>query len=223
MAKKEKEALLLYYSYKEQFEMLNNKQLRQLIYAMIDFDKDNIEPKLDKITTMAFVPIKKNLEKAKQNYQNKCEINRENGRRGGRPKNQKKPNGFEEKRNEPKKADNEYDSEYDSEYECEKEENKKEETEGNFVAYSPTLSEIVLYASELEIEDKVYCEKFYNHYESIGWVNGSGREIKNWKLVFHNWAKEDGKLKQKSAEKKTYMGMDEEGNLVEVEVDAENL
>ena len=40
---------------------------------------------------------------------------------------------------------------------------------------------------------KDYCEKFYNHYESIGWVNGTGREIKNWKLVFNNWLKKDNK------------------------------
>ena len=42
-------------------------------------------------------------------------------------------------------------------------------------------------------DDKKYCEKFYNHYESIGWVNGTGREIKNWKLVFNNWLEKDKK------------------------------
>ena len=41
--------------------------------------------------------------------------------------------------------------------------------------------------------DKKYCEKFYNHYESIGWVNGTGREIKNWKLIFNNWLEKDKK------------------------------
>ena len=58
---------------------------------------------------------------------------------------------------------------------------------------SPTLAEIYNYACSLDINDKDYCEKFYNHYESIGWVNGTGREIKNWKLVFNNWLKKDNK------------------------------
>ena len=38
---------------------------------------------------------------------------------------------------------------------------------------------------------KKYCERFFNHYESIGWVNGNGLDIKNWKLVFINWINKD--------------------------------
>lgn len=59
----------------------------------------------------------------------------------------------------------------------------------DFVA--PTLTEIFNYSRSLNFDDKEYCEKFYNHYESIGWVNGTGQEIKNWKLVFNNWLKKD--------------------------------
>ena len=72
--------------------------------------------------------------------------------------------------------------------------NIKSERDQNFTpTASPTLAEIYNYACSLDINDKDYCEKFYNHYESIGWVNGTGREIKNWKLVFNNWLKKDNK------------------------------
>ena len=73
--------------------------------------------------------------------------------------------------------------------------NIKSERENNIdtPTASPTLTEIYNYACSLDINDKDYCEKFYNHYESIGWVNGTGREIKNWKLVFNNWLKKDNK------------------------------
>ena len=73
--------------------------------------------------------------------------------------------------------------------------NIKSERENNIdtPTASPTLAEIYNYACSLDINDKDYCEKFYNHYESIGWVNGTGREIKNWKLVFNNWLKKDNK------------------------------
>lgn len=80
-----------------------------------------------------------------------------------------------------------------------KKNNKKKENvsdensslECDFVA--PTLAEIFNYSKSLNFDDKKYCEKFYNHYESIGWVNGNGREIKNWKLVFNNWLEKDKK------------------------------
>ncbi len=72
--------------------------------------------------------------------------------------------------------------------------NIKSERDQSFTpTASPTLAEIYNYACSLDINDKDYCEKFYNHYESIGWVNGTGREIKNWKLVFNNWLKKDNK------------------------------
>lgn len=65
--------------------------------------------------------------------------------------------------------------------------------ECDFVA--PTLTEIFNYSKSLNFDDKEYCERFFNHYESIGWVNGTGQEIKNWKLVFSNWLKKDKKAK----------------------------
>ena len=73
--------------------------------------------------------------------------------------------------------------------------NIKSERENNIdtPTASPTLTEIYNYACSLDINDKDYCEKFYNQYESIGWVNGTGREIKNWKLVFNDWLKKDNK------------------------------
>lgn len=73
--------------------------------------------------------------------------------------------------------------------------NNSERENINTPTASPTLAEIYNYACSLDINDKDYCERFYNHYESIGWVNGTGREIKNWKLVFNNWLKKDNKQK----------------------------
>lgn len=81
--------------------------------------------------------------------------------------------------------------------------NKKREREFthncDFVA--PTLADIISYSNELEMGDEEYCEKFYNHYEAIGWVNKNGQEIKKWKSAFKNWLKSDNIKKQ---EKKEY-------------------
>ena len=74
--------------------------------------------------------------------------------------------------------------------------NKSERDQSFTPTASPTLAEIFNYSKSLNFNDKEYCEKFYNHYESIGWVNGTGQEIKNWKLVFNNWIKKDKKINE---------------------------
>ena len=109
----------------------------------------------------------------------------------------------------------EKEKEKEKEKENKKRENKRESKSSlhcDFVA--PTLADILTYSNELEIEDKEYCEKFYNHYGSIGWVNGTGQQIKNWKLVFNNWLKKDNVQKQKKEEYNTRKFFtDEEGRL----------
>ena len=62
---------------------------------------------------------------------------------------------------------------------------------------SPALTDVISYGSSLGASNE-YCERFYNHYESIGWINANGLKIKNWKLVLSNWYKKDlenGKIK----------------------------
>ena len=71
--------------------------------------------------------------------------------------------------------------------------NSESELSQNCDTIAPTLVDIFTYSNELGIDDYEYCEKFYNHYESVGWINGVGQEIKNWKLVFKNWLKKDNK------------------------------
>ena len=191
--RKEKKSLLLYYDYKDQFEMLTDEQLRKLIYAMIEYDKNDVEIELDKITKMAFVPIKRKLRDDKKEWNTKCNINSENGKKSHQKRELTTVN--DRQRMVTKLTDKDKDKEKD----IDKEKDKDRECEnkfshiGDFVA--PTLTEIFNYSKSLNFDDKEYCERFYNHYESIGWVNGTGQEIKNWKLVFSNWLKKDKKSK----------------------------
>ena len=66
----------------------------------------------------------------------------------------------------------------------------KKNSENDCVVSAPTFFEVLEVGKEKDIDEK-YCQRFFNHYESIGWVNGAGNEIKNWKLVFENWIKKD--------------------------------
>lgn len=74
-----------------------------------------------------------------------------------------------------------------------KKKNSESEISQNCDFVAPTLADILSYSQSLNFEDKEYCERFYNTYESVGWVNANGIEIKNWKLVFKNWLKKDKK------------------------------
>lgn len=183
--RKEKKSLLLYYDYLEQFELLDDKQFRKLIYTMIKFDRDGSEEKLDKMTTMAFVPIKRRLIDDKKKWEETCKINSENVKKR-----------WEKERNttvcESIRKDTNY-TDIEKDIDIDKEIDKDIESENNI--FAPTLFNILSFGNEKGI-DEDYCKKFFNHYEAIGWVNGTGQKIKNWKLVFENWIKKDKKVNE---------------------------
>ena len=61
-------------------------------------------------------------------------------------------------------------------------------TEGCFSFTPPTVSEVTKYCNGAGI--KIDCERFVNHYNSIGWrVNGS--VVYDWKARVRNWHKQD--------------------------------
>lgn len=77
-----------------------------------------------------------------------------------------------------------------------KERSERESIEREFSS-SPTLTDIISFGTSLGASSE-YCERFYNHYESTGWINANGIKIKNWKLTLSNWYKKDlenGKIK----------------------------
>lgn len=192
--KKEKISLLLYYDYIEQFELLNDEQLRKLIYAMVEFDKNQKEQKLDNMTKMAFVPIKRRLIEDRKNWEETCKKNSENANKRWEKKYATVCDGM------PKYA--KY-ADIDKEKDKEIEKDKEKEWENINIsanAPTPTLSDILIYSAEIGFDDKEYCENFYSHYEAIGWVNGSGQKIKNWKLIFNIWLKKDKKEKKNEEE-----------------------
>ena len=125
-----KDSFIVYTSYEKNFSLLNMEQRGILITAMMSYQLEKELPEMDAITEMAFSFIRDDMDRNAQNYAEKCNKNRENGQKGGRPKtekpngyfdDEKKPNGFSEK---PKKPngyfenpndnDNEYDNDNDN-------------------------------------------------------------------------------------------------------------
>ena len=87
-----KSSFLIYLDYKEQFELLSDEELGRLLRAIMLYEETGEITELSGMLKMAFSFIKTQLDKDRQKYEDKCEKNRENAKRGGRPK---KANGLE--------------------------------------------------------------------------------------------------------------------------------
>mgnify|MGYP001727089186 CR=1 FL=1 len=146
VAMSDKKSFVFYTEYREHLEMLPPEQIGELMLALIDYQETGEVPDLPKGSALAmcFSFIKKRMDKDNIKYEEKCERNKENGKKGGRPakepvieetdNNPKKPNVFSENRTvieetdnnptEPRKADNdnEYDSDNEYDNDCDNEE-----------------------------------------------------------------------------------------------------
>jgi hypothetical protein len=83
--------------------------------AIIRYQFEDSEAELTPVLNMAFTYIKGQLDLDNEKYESRCERNRKNGARGGRPKDEK-PTGFsglQKNPTEPKKAENENENEND--------------------------------------------------------------------------------------------------------------
>lgn len=176
---------------------LSNEEAGIIFKAIYEYEATKEEPHLDKTLKIVFKQIKVKLDFYDEKYNTTCETNRKNIQNYWNKVND--TNEYDRIRSNTM-ATNKIKEKKSKVNKIKEKENinniniNKSERDQSFTpTASPTLAEIYNYACSLDINDKDYCEKFYNHYESIGWVNGTGREIKNWKLVFNNWLKKDNK------------------------------
>ena len=169
-------------------ETLTDEQAGQLLKAFYDYNLGK-EIKLNGLMLTVFSNFKIVFDENEQKYQETCEKNKKNIENYWKRVKEQNTNEYDRIQSNT----NEYDRIRMNTMATNININKSERDQSFTPTASPTLAEIYNYACSLDINDKDYCEKFYNHYESIGWVNGTGREIKNWKLVFNNWLKKDNK------------------------------
>ena len=194
----DKNSFLIYIDYEEQFSLLTDEQLGQLIRAIMKYEKTSEIPKLDGMFKMAFSFIKTQLDRDREKYEEKCAKNRENAKRGGRPKKQtdnKKPNGFEENQMDAKKPDNDDEDDNDNE---EDEDNNNNDVvsdscvdglqgvidfyNNNIGFLSPYgLKILESYAEDLSSELVIYAMQIS--------VENNKKTISYIKAILNNWAK----------------------------------
>ena len=118
-----RDSFVVFASYMKSFSKLNMEQRGLLITAMMNYQMGQELPEMDALTDMAFSFIKDDMDFNNQKYDEMCERNKNNGKKGGRPKasgfseNPKNPDGFSENPQKPTKTLYEYESDYESESE----------------------------------------------------------------------------------------------------------
>lgn len=170
-------------SYYEALNELSDKDKKALLVAILDYIFADITPdfKGTKKSVWTLIEPTLSISKAKSN--------------STKLKSNQNQNEIKLKSNQNQKSNSVLPKEREKEKEKDKDKGigvrEKDKREKPVGSLSPTLAEILNYAKEVGLEDKDYCERFFNHYEAIGWFNGAGNKITNWKPVFNNWVKKD--------------------------------
>ena len=178
---KDKKSFILYCDQQGVFNMLPDEQAGKLIKHIFAYVNDEDPESDDLLLTIAFESIKTQLKRDLKKYEHYIDKQKENGRKGGRPKTQaffdetQKTQAFFLK---PKKADNVNVNVNDNVI---IKENIKEKG-GRFTP--PTALEVNAYMQEQGMDD--LSEKFVNFYEAKGWQIGKNK-MKDWKAAVRTW------------------------------------
>ena len=189
-----------YRSYYESLKNLKEKDKKEIINAILEYVFDDKIPNFGGIKCTIWTLIEPNLNTSKHRSNDNSGAPEGNQNACKYKENQRKNNlNNKQSKNNQKTINDLYDKDKDKEIDKDKEK-EWENINISANAPTPTLSDILIYSTEIGFDDKEYCENFYNHYEAIGWVNGSGQKIKNWKLIFNIWLKKDKKEKKNEEE-----------------------
>lgn len=95
MAEK-KEYVKLWLSYRSYFEPYSAAEVGRLVLAMMEYRASGVEPEFSGSERFVWPAIKRDLDESLQAQEATAAANRENGKKGGRPPKEDKPNGFAE-------------------------------------------------------------------------------------------------------------------------------
>lgn len=164
-----------YKSYYESLKNLKEKDKKDIINAMLEYVFDDKKPNFNGIKFTIWTLIEPNLNTSK---------NRSNPNSGAPEGNKNACKEKQSKNNQKttddlKDKDKEKDKDKDKDKECVRE------------THAPiSLSDLISYGETIDVDEE-YCEKFYNTYESTGWINKNGQKITNAKSLLKKWVNED--------------------------------
>ena len=172
---KDKKSFLLYCDQQGVFNKLPDEIAGKLIKHIFAYVNDENPPCDDLLLTIAFEPIKTQLKRDLRKYDDYIDKQKFNGAKGGRPKKDETTQITQPFFQEPKKADNvnATDTATVNDIKVKRD-----------VFIKPSIDELKTYMTEIGMTD--ISEKWFDYYESNGWLVGKNK-MKNWKAAVRTW------------------------------------
>lgn len=197
-----KDSFILYTDQRAVIEKLTDEQAGKLIKAIYQYTEEGTMPELDTLLEIAIIPIKQNIDKNNEKWEEERQKRSEAGRLGGLKKAKNQQPTSSTKQSQAGLSDaKECQAELSNAKEClanqavyvnvsdnviKEKIDKKESPKKTFV--KPTVEEVRTYCRERR--NNVNAENFINFYESKGWKVGN-TPMKDWKACVRTWEQRD--------------------------------
>lgn len=191
---------IFYGEWIDYFKEMNDKEIAQTMRAIFDTVGGKSVENLKGISAVTYKVVKNQIERDVQKYREKCEKNKKNIEKRWQKDTDVIPNEYERNTNVSKKNTNVIPngdfgmvkkSNKEKEKENEKRESKEREKSETSLApapfQKPTLQEVKEIAADVGVSGKE-AEKFFNHYEANGWMQGGNKPVLNWVAQLNVWA-----------------------------------
>lgn len=173
-----RDSIVFYRSFYEAIKGLPDAELVKSFKAIMEYGLNGVEPEGDGIEKTVFLLTKPQIDVNNHKY--------ENGKKGGRPKNQEEPNkNLNETTEKPKNNQEETKAEPNVNDNVNVNANVNDVSNKRFTP--PTLENVIEYCREKGYN--VDAERFIDFYESKGWMVGKNK-MKDWKAAVRNWGRQ---------------------------------
>lgn len=173
-----------YLSYQNILSPLSDAALGKLTRAMLKYADTGEVTELSGRAAIVWPYVRFQIDCDKNSYRERCEKNRINGYKGGRPP--KNPAVFQKPKENEKENENGKEKEKDSIY---RPSSPSGETAGSpSPFFPPDVQQVRQYVAELGLQ--IDPERFVDHYTSNGWMIGSS-PMQDWKAALRNWSRKE--------------------------------
>lgn len=211
MGRAEKRSFLMYYDYRQHFDLLSDEQLGMLLRAIFDYEENGLVPDYSDYPAlqMCFSFVRAALDRDREEYARRCDSSRENGKKGGRPQKQsdetQKTNGFSGFPKKPKKPDNDNDNDNENDIDSDNE-NETRKPQKPIRHKHGQYQNVLLTDVDLEQLRAEFPSDWQERIERLSeYMVSSGKCYRNHLVTIRAWARRDAeKQPEKSAAAPTY-------------------
>lgn len=185
----------LYASYLQALTPFTDEERGRLVTAMLAYMTLGEDTEFQGPERYLWPQLRSQIDRDREAYIKRCEANRRNGAKGGRPRKNTsgKTEGFSKKPKKPKEKEKEKKKEKKNQKENEKDNYRERDIENTPVSAPvtegpmqiPTTMEIYAYCQEEDLEVDPF--RFRDYYQALGWRLGNN-PIRDWRPLLHRWA-----------------------------------